>query len=147
MVSSPPEVLCPIVCFDNKALKRFTKAVVPIKWFLDADSTNVFSHKSHDRQQTTFDPTPRSFYFIEVFLLVVIAGRRRLQVKHKKHRSHIKRHRHIASCRYSNQLAVPFVLALLLCAICDVTGKSGKNFPHTKLLSRISMSHEVLVNS
>ncbi|CRK88568.1 CLUMA_CG002392, isoform A, partial [Clunio marinus] len=54
--------------------------------------------------------------------LTRFSGRRRIQIDHKKNRSHIKNSFfRLTSCQYSKHFAIPFTFALMLCAICDVT--------------------------
>lgn len=74
------------------------------------------------------------------FFFFPITGRRRSQVKHKRHRSHIKsRFLSPASCRFST---IPLVVLLLLSAICDVTGEL--NFYHKLLFIKKCLLSEIL---
>jgi hypothetical protein len=73
----------------------------------------------------------KKLLFLSPLFLHEIIGRRRIQVKHKKHRSHIKSQFHrLTSCRHSPRLALPLVFVLILCAICDVTGKQSPRESH-----------------
>lgn len=73
----------------------------------------------------------KNYKFFFTFSSLPDSGRRRHQVKHEKHRrrsrtrsqSRQKSERLTTSCCRFNSPTIPFVLILLVCAICDVTGK------------------------